>query len=320
MHGDRLRVNVGLVETASQLQVWSHRVDRTELDRYAIQDEIVKSLGRELQIEVVQLESERGTASPDLHELIFKGWAALEAASYSGVESPRQAERFFAQALSQNPNNLRAQAGLGAYHARMALQLHDDEPADHLEKAEAIFRRLIDRHPNSYGPYFNLGLVYVARKQARNAAGMFERVVELNPSHAPSYAQLGRTLVLLGRPDEGLEHILYAMRLSPRDPTLPYWLYFAGQAELERRDYGKAIVYAERAHALNPGHPHTMLLLAAAHALSDNMSAAHRQLDRLSQAKPHLSREKLIELYGEASGLRQSRFVEGVRRALAATL
>ena len=320
MRGGDLRVNVGLVETATQLQVWSRRFDRTGVDRFAIQDEIVKSLGRELQIELVQLESERGTASPDLHELIFKGFAALGAASYSGVESLRLAERFFAQALSQDPDNVRAQGGLGAYHAQMALQFHDDEPAAHLEKAETILGRLIDRHPNRHGPFFNLGLVYVARKQAKNAARMFERSIELNPSHAPSYAQLGRTLVMLGRPDEGLQHILYAMRLSPRDPTLPYWLFFAGQAELELGDYGEAIVYAERAHALNPGHPHTMLVLAAVHALSDNISAAHRQLHELSQVKAHLSREKLIELYGEARALRQSRFVEGLRRALAPAL
>jgi len=320
MRGGDLRVNVGLVETATQLQVWSRRFDRTGMDRYTIQDEIVKSLGRELQIEVVQRESERGTASPDLHELIFKGFAALNAASYSGVESLRQGERFFAQALSQDPDNVRAQAGLGAYHAQMALQFHDDEPAAHLDKAEAILGRLIEGHPNRYGPYFNLGLAYVARKQVKKAALLFERSIELNPSHAPSYAQLGRTLVLLGLPDEGLQHILYAMRLSPRDPTLPYWLFFAGQAELERGDYGEAIAYAERAHALNPGHPHTMLVIAAAHALSDNISAAHRQLHELSQVKAHLSREKLIDLYGEARPLQQSRFVEGLRRALAPTL
>jgi len=320
MRAGELRVNVGLVETATQLQVWSRRFDRSGVDRYAIQDEIVKSLGRELQIELVQLESERGTASPDVHELIFKGWAALAAASYSGVESLWQAERFFMQALSQDPDNIRAQGGLGAYHAQMALQFQDNEPAAHLEKAEAILGRLIDRHPNRHGPYFNLGLVYVARKHAKDAAPIFERSIELNPSHAPSYAQLGRALVLMGRPDEGLQHILYAMRLSPRDPTLPYWLFFAGQAELELGDYGAAIVYAERAHALNPGHPHTMLILAAAHALSDNINAAHRQLHELWQVKAHLSREKLMELYGEARAVRQSRFVEGLRRALAPTL
>lgn len=319
MRGGQLRVNAGLVETASQLQIWSHRFDRTELDRYAIQDEIVKSLGRELQIELVQLESERGTASPDLHELIFKGSAALAAAPYSGVESLRQAERLFAQALSQDPDNVRAQAGLGAYHAQMGVQLQDDEQAAHLEKADAILHRLIDRHPNRYGPYFNLGLVHIARKQGKKAAHMFEHSIELNPSHAPSYAQLGHTLVLLGRPDEGLQHILYATRLSPRDPMLPYWLYFAGRAELELGDYAKAILYAERAHALNPDYPHTMVVLAAAHALSDNISAAHRQLHELWQVKPHLSREKLIELYGGANGLRQSRFVEGLRRAVAST-
>jgi len=320
LHGDHLRVNVALVKTASRLQVWSHRFNRIGADRHALQDEIINSLARALQIEVAQLESERGSADPDLHELVFKGWAAIEAAARSGVESLRQAERYFTQALSHDPDNARAQSGLGGYHARMAVQLHTDEPEVHLEKAEALLRPLIDRHPNMYGPYLSMGLVHVARNQIKAAARAFERSIELNPSHAPSYAQLGYALVRLGRPNEGLEHILYAMRLSPRDPALPYWLSIAGRAELELGNYDKAIANIERSRALNPGQPITTLLLVAAYALSDKMSAAHWQLEQLAQARPHLSREKLIERYGEASGPRQSQFLEGLRRALEPTL
>jgi len=319
MRGDHLRVIAGLVDTVSQLQVWSHRYDRSGADRHAIQDEIVNSLARELQIEVIQLESERATPDPNVHELAFKGWAAIGAASRSGVEALRQAERFFLQALSRDPDNTRAQAGLAAYHTRMVVQLHTDEPETHLEKAETILQRLIDRHPNMQGPYLDLGLVYVARGQNKKAARMFERSIELNPSHAPSHAQLGLALVRMGHPNEGREHILYAMRLSPRDPTLPYWLTFAGRAELELGSYDKAIAYVERSVALNPDYPPGRLVLVAAYAQSDNMSAAHQQLERLSQTRPHLSREKLIERFGEGGGLRLSQLVLGLRRALAST-
>jgi len=317
MRGDHLRVNAGLVDTVSQLQVWSRRYDRSGADRRAIQDEIVNSLARELQIEVIQLESERATTDPNVHELTFKGWAAIGAASRSGVEGLRQAERFFLQALSRDPDNARAQAGLAAYHIRMVVQLHTDEPATHLETAETILQRLIDRHPNIQGPYLDLGLVYVARGQNKKAARLFERSIELNPSHAPSHAQLGLALVRMGQPNEGREHILYAMRLSPRDPTLPYWLTFVGRAELELCNYDKAIAYIERSLALNPDYPPGQLVLVAAYAQSENMSAAHRQLEQLSQTRPHLSREKLIERFGEVGGLRQSQLVLGLRRALA---
>src|SRR5262249_35353330 len=145
------------------------------------------------------------------------------------------------------------------------------------------------------------------------------RSIELNPSHAPSHAQLGLALVRMGHPNEGREHILYAMRLSPRDPTLPYWLTFAGRAELELGSYDKAIAYVERSVALNPDYPPGRLVLVAAYAQLDNMSAAHQQLERLSQTRPHLSREKLIERFGEGGGLRLSQLGLGLRRGLAST-
>jgi tetratricopeptide (TPR) repeat protein len=107
------------------------------------------------------------------------------------------------------------------------------------------------------------------------------------------------------------------MRLSPRDPTLPYWLTFASRAELELGNYEKAIGYIERSLALNPDYPPARLTLVAAYAQSGNMSAAHQQLEQLSQARPHLSRERLIERFGEAGGLRESQMVLGLRRALA---
>src|SRR5262249_48527965 len=319
VRGEYLRVNVGLVDTVNRLQVWSHRYDRSGADSHAIQDEIVKSLARELQIGVTQLESESGTTDPNVHELVFKGWAAIGAAARLGVESLREAEHFFLQALSRDPDNTRAQAGLAAYHARMAAQFRTDDPATHLDKAEAILERLIDRHPSMQGPYLDLGLVYAARDRINKAASMFERSIELNPSHAPSYAQLGLALARMGRPKEGLKHILYAMQLSPRDPTLPYWHHFAARAELELGNHDKAIAYAERSLALNPDYPPARLALAAAYAQLDNLSAAHRQLEQLSQARPHLSREKLIERFGEAGGLRESQLVLGLRRALAWT-
>jgi len=317
MRGEHVRVNVGLVDTVSRLQVWSHRYDRSGADSHAIQDEIVKGLSRELQIEVTQLESERGTTDPNVHELVFKGWAAIGAAARSGEESLREAEHFFLQALSRDPDNTRAQAGLAAYHVRMAAQLHTDEPATHLDKAEAILQRLIDRHPNMQGPYLDLGLVYATRDRSNKAIPLFERSIELNPSHAPSYAQLGLAFARMGRANEGLKHILYAMRLSPRDPTMPYWLNFAGRAELELGNPDKAIAYVERSLALNLDFPPARLVLAAAYAQLDNLSAAHRQLEQLSQARPHLSREKLIERFGEAGGLQGSQLVLGLRRALA---
>ena len=256
-HDSHLRVNVELADTKSRLDVWSGRFERAGADPSAIEAEIADSLGRELEIEVIRAESERGSREPDpdVHELIYKGYAAMFDAATSGLPALQQAEKYFTQALDRDPENPRAQTGLGGYHAVMALQLRVPDPVPYLAKADAILQQVIEQHPNTSEAHHYLGLVHVTRGQPEKAARSFERAIEINSSCAPCYGQLGRALVRMGRPAEGLEHLHYAMRLSPRDPSMPNWLGMAGGAELELEHYDKAIEYLDRALAFDAGQP-----------------------------------------------------------------
>ena len=148
IRGNILRVNVALVDARNRLQIWSGRFEREGGDRHAVQAEIVNGLARELHVSVDRTESSRTSKDPDVHELIFKGFAAIQAARLNGVEAIRPAETYFLQALERDPDAIRAQVGLGAYHAHMAVQLFAPDPAPHLAKAEAILQQVIDRHPN----------------------------------------------------------------------------------------------------------------------------------------------------------------------------
>jgi TolB-like protein len=65
VRGDRLNVNIELIDTKSRQRVWTGRYDRSGADRNAITDEIVNGLGRELQVEVFLTEGERAPPLPD---------------------------------------------------------------------------------------------------------------------------------------------------------------------------------------------------------------------------------------------------------------
>ena len=314
-HGSSLRVNVALVDARTRLQIWTGRFERTGEDRHAMQTEVLNSLARELQVSVSAFESGRTSKNPDVHELIFRGFAAIQEARLKGVEALRPAEAYFLQALERDPGAIRAQVGLGAYHAHMAVQLFASDPAPHLEKAETIFQQVIAQHPSLSEAYPPMGLVHVARGDMKKARQWFERAIELNPSDAPSHAQIGRALVSLGHPQAGLDHILYAMQLSPRDPILGYWLAFAGYAHLELGRYNEAVDYLGRAHATNPTQPRTALTYVAALAMADRMSEARLKLEQLQKTHPHLTRDKIAEMYAGLGGRLQSR--EGIRRVLA---
>jgi len=92
MRGNNLRVNIGLVETATGLRVWSRRFERTGHDRMAIQDEIINGLCRELQIEVTRIAGERGSRAADVHTTVLQGWSKIYATGVLGKEALQDAE------------------------------------------------------------------------------------------------------------------------------------------------------------------------------------------------------------------------------------
>lgn len=310
-----LAVTVALVDPKSGTKVWSQRFQRDGGDRLAIQDEIVNGLGRELSVEVTRAESNASTG--EVHALIYKGWSAIFDAAGSGLPALTQAEAFFSRALEQEPQNTRALTGLAAYHVLMAVQLFAPDPAPHLARAESILAPILSANPKSGEAHIYMGLLEIARRRIKQAARWFEQAIEHSPSIAPAYAQLGRVLTGQGRAAEGLEHILYAMRLSPRDPSMAYWLAFAGSAEMELGDDARAIAYLDRAVALHPTQPRTLLVLAAAHAMAGNMSEARRTLARVQSQLPHLTGDKLVERFIGVSPSVRTRLREGLRRVLA---
>jgi tetratricopeptide (TPR) repeat protein len=178
---------------------------------------------------------------------------------------------------------------------------------------------LLERRPHMASAHSLVGLAHFARGRLPEAKRSFEQAIALSPSHAPAYAQLGRILLRLGRTEEALAHIHYAIRLSPRDPHLAYWLGFAGSAELELEHFDKAVSYLEQAGSLNPTQPRIALSRAAAHALAGNMDMAHLVLQRLQHEQPHLDREALVARFGK-EGAHNAQLRRGLELVLGAPL
>ena len=311
LHDDTLRVNVELINPATRLSVWSGRVERSGGDRQGVRDEIVSRLARELQFEVLPIESLRLSSDFDADALAYRGWAALSQINLDGY---KDALTLFNQALERDPQSLSAKTGIGAFHARMGAQVLDTESRGHRAKAEEILREVLSRDPNSSQAHFYLALALNVLPTLPEALEHFERATRIDPSDASAHAQIGHGLIRSGRPAEGLEHVRYAMRLSPRDPIMPVWLEFAGNGELELNNYPEAIAMFQRSIALNSAYPRSWAGLAAAHALAGKPNEAHRHADKLKTFAPNLGNEALARQFGRHEG---SRLREGLVLAFA---
>jgi DNA-binding SARP family transcriptional activator/TolB-like protein len=299
LHDDNLRVNVELIDPATRLSVWSGRVERSGGDRQGVRDEIVARLARELQFEVLPIESLRLSKDFGADARAYRGWAALSAVNLGGYSD---ALALFNQALERDPQNLSAQIGVGAYHARMGAQVLDTDSRGHRVKAEEILRQVLMRDPNSSQAHFYLALALNVLPTLPEALEHFERAIKIDPSDASAHAQIGSGLIRSGRPAEGLEHVRYAMRLSPRDPVMPVWLEFAGNGELELNNYPEAIAMFQRSIALNSGYPRSWAGLAAAHALAGKPDEARRIAEKLKSFAPNLSDAAVARQFGRHDG------------------
>ena len=102
------------------------------------------------------------------------------------------------------------------------------------------------------------------------------------------------------------------MLLSPRDPIMPVWLEFAGNAELELGDYHEAIAMFERSIAVNPGYPRGWAGLVAAYALANQPADARRAAAKLRTFAPNLENDDLPKHFGRSES---SKLHEGLMLA-----
>lgn len=297
LQDDTLRVNVELINPATRLSVWSGRIERRGADRQGVRDEIVSRLSRELQFEVLPIESQRLSNDSDVDALAYRGWAAMSQVNFDGY---KQALALFNKVLERDPANLSALLGLGSYHARMGAQMFDTDSDGHRAKAEAILRRVLARDPDSSQAHFYLALALNKLPTLPEAMEHLERAIKIDPSDASAHAQIGNALIRSGKPAEGLEHVRYAMRLSPRDPGMPIWLEFAGNAELELGDYPEAITMFERSIAINSGYPRSWAGLVAAYALANQPAEAQRAAVKLKTFAPSLENADLPKQFGRS--------------------
>jgi tetratricopeptide (TPR) repeat protein len=229
----------------------------------------------------------------------------------------REAEACFREALRQEPELVEAMLGLAAHHV-VAVGNMVESPEPLLSEADALLTRVLSKRPDWPEAHYRRGILHNMRGELEPGLEEFARTVELNPSSATGYAQMGRMLTRLARFDEALEHINYAIRLSPKDPALVVWSLYAGWAELERGHDAAAFQWISRAAALNPRYALVHASLAAYYALSGDRATADRHVAKLRELTPRLTDELRLEMTGAfMKRPAPHRLADGVRLALA---
>ena len=113
--GNRMRVNVQLIDAETGNHLWAERFDKPLADLFDMQDEIVARLAGALNTELVAAEARRAEQAPNPNsmDLYFQGLAWFNKGMTR--DNLAQARSFFDRALAADPGNVDALIGR---HAR----------------------------------------------------------------------------------------------------------------------------------------------------------------------------------------------------------
>jgi TolB-like protein/Flp pilus assembly protein TadD len=272
--GNRMRVNVQLIDAETGNHLWAERFDKPLADLFDMQDEIVARLASALNTQLVAAEARRSeqTPTPDSMDLYFQGLAWRNKGSTP--DNVAQSRRFFDLALSADPDNVDALVASARADVVEGALLFTTDRIAAFAAAEAKLTKALSSVPDHARAHSLLGLVEILTKRAAEGIAECKHALELDRNLALAHSFIGIGKVLIGRAEETEAHIAEAVRLSPRDAMAYVWISIAGDAQNHLGCWEQAVAWFRRAIEANRNNP-----------VYFNLAAALAQLGRLDEAR-----------------------------------
>ncbi len=284
--GDKVRVNVRLIDARADTHLWAKSYDRNIKDVLEVEGEVSQEIADALQAKLSPSESHAlasaGTHDPEAYDLFLRGeYEFHQAENVLASDAYDRADAFYEQALIRDPKFAQAAAAL----ARSRLSRHWYVSAltpTELEEVKSLIDRALTLAPKSPEAHFALGLFfYFGYHQYENALAEFNRTIELQPNNALARQYCAWVYRRRGEWERSLADAHRAEELDPRDATIPANI---GGTYLSLRQ-GKDAEQAElRALAIDPHNTITaaFLLIARVNGEGD-VDSARRAFDGFSK-------------------------------------
>jgi TolB-like protein len=316
--GNRLRVNVQLIDAETGNHLWAERFDKPVADLFDMQDEIVARLASRLGTQLVEAEARRAERSlhPDSMDFYFQGRACLNKGATP--ENFAQARGFFERALALDPNNVEALVSEAYGDLRVAATGMTDDPAARLAAAEAAATKALSLAPNQPLAHLALGSVLVLSNRIPQGIAECEHALALDQNLANAHHMIGLAKIAFGRAEETEAHALEALRLSPRDVMAYNWMSNAAAAMLFLGRDEEAVAGHRRSIQDNRNYPLAHFFLAAGLGLLGRLDEARAAAQAGLALDPSFTirRFRVAALSDNPIYLAQrERVVDGLRKA-----
>lgn len=313
-----VRITAQLIDAARGTHLWADRFDRKLGDTFSIQDEIARMISARLAIHIDDAEAHRPLVKPtanwDAYDYFLRGNHVLKRVlTGEPVEELYKARKLLERSIELDSAFARPYAALATSYCVAWINPvnREHQATETLLRAFEFAQKAVELGPNEPFGHRVLATAALFRRDRAACLAAWDRVFALNPNYCDW--RYGQSLVMFGKPEEGLAAIRRHMRLDPFFP--PQALMTEGLAHFVQRRYEEALPpfceMVERA----PNFRNGRMLLAATYAHMGKADEAGLQTEALLRIEPDCSLKKLTEQRYLQSAEDVLHYLDGLRKA-----
>ena len=264
--GNRVRLNVQLIDATNDEHLWASDYDRELTDVFAIQTDLAQNISDALQAKLSPAEKSRierkPTESSDAY-LAFVQAHNLYGSSLESFETLKQSEQLYARALELDPKFALA---LARYSQLESWIVHTFErTAERRQKARTLAEQALQLQPDLPEGHLALGFsLYYGDNDFEGALKEFEIAQRGLPNEAEGYLALGAIQRRMGNWSESNANLEKAASLNPKDGWVFQNLAMSYQVQRNFDAANKAVDRGLKAAPENIGLWETKAKLAVA--------------------------------------------------------
>jgi len=217
--GNRVRINVQLIDATTDEHLWASDYDRDLTDVFAIQTDLAQKIATELQAklspsEKAQIEN-RPTQNSEAY-LTFVHAHNVQSSSYEDFAKLKEGEQMYERAISLDPKFALAYA---CYSQLESWIVHSYERTpERRQKARSLAERALELQPDLPEAHLALGYSYYWGDNNYNDALREFQVAQRGlPNEADAYLAIGAIQRRQGKWSESNENLEKAASLNPKD-------------------------------------------------------------------------------------------------------
>jgi TolB-like protein/cytochrome c-type biogenesis protein CcmH/NrfG len=309
--GNRVRVNVQLIDAEHDRHMWAEDYDRDLTDVFAIQSDLAQKIAQELQAQLSPNEKEQLTRKPTQNGEAYLAFVqARNLFVPEDQEKILQGVQLYERALQLDPNFALAAAGLSRLESWI---YHSFEPTTaRRDRARALAERALQLQPDLPEGHLALGFSYYYGDSNFEAAEKEFAIAKKSlPNDSEVYLAMGAIERRQGRWAESTANLSKAAELNPNASWPLQNLAFNYQMQ---RDYASANKIIDRALKIDPDN-FGLLAIRAKFALADkgDLSVGQRALEEMEKLPPSAAKTEAMVIGKVGLLLFQRNFREALR-------